>query len=102
MKDDDLDNWFQVEIIDYEVVYACNICNEGFNNNNNVTEHKRNVHKEEIESMLTESSDGVPKKRNVKIVECKPAFASGSVRVIFKLLVANKLVSPSGLRPANL
>ena len=88
-----------METINNEVVYACNICDEGFDFNNKAKEHMKNVHKEEIESML-------PKKRNVKIVECKPAFASGSVRLIIKLVVANKLlnllVSPSGLRPANL
>ena len=29
VEDDELDNWFQVEIIDNEIVYACNICDEG-------------------------------------------------------------------------
>ena len=38
------------------IVYACNICDEGFDYNNKVKEHMMNVHKEQIEFMLTESS----------------------------------------------
>ena len=30
LEDDELDNWFQIEIIDNEVVYACNLCDGGF------------------------------------------------------------------------
>ena len=57
VKDDELENWFQAEIIDNEVVYVCNICDEGFDDADKVKEHMSNDHNEEILSALAETSD---------------------------------------------
>ena len=43
-------DWFQIEVIDGESVYVCNLCNEGFDGIDSMKKHLSIVHKEEIES----------------------------------------------------
>ena len=38
-REEELENWFQTEIIDNEVVYICNLCDEGFGNHDTVKKH---------------------------------------------------------------
>ena len=58
LEDDELENWFQIEIIDNEDVHVCNLCDVRFDYDNKVKEHMKSVYKEDIESMLTESYKG--------------------------------------------
>ena len=41
----DLEDYFQIEFVDGEPVFACNICNEGFNNEAEIREHMNDKHK---------------------------------------------------------
>ena len=41
----DVEDYFQIEFVDGEPVFGCNICNEGFNNEAEITEHINDKHK---------------------------------------------------------
>ena len=48
----DAEENFQMEIVDGETVYVCNICNEGLDNENEITKHIRDNH----ESLMNDDS----------------------------------------------
>ena len=46
------EDYFQIEIVEGETVYVCNICNEGLDNENEITKHIRDNH----ESLMNDDS----------------------------------------------
>ena len=46
------EDYFQIEIVDGETVYVCNICNEGLDNKNEITKHIKDNH----ESLMNDDS----------------------------------------------
>ena len=48
----DAEEYFQIEIVDGETVYVCNICNEGQDNENEFTKHIKDNH----ESLMNDDS----------------------------------------------
>ena len=49
-----LKDCFQIEIIEFETVYACNICNEGFENIESIRRHVSDKHEEVLELLEKE------------------------------------------------
>ena len=46
------EDYFQIEIVEGETVYVCNICNKGLDNENEITKHIRDNH----ESLMNDDS----------------------------------------------
>ena len=46
---DGIEDLFQIEIVEGEEIYACNVCNEGFEKNNKI---KRHIEKDHYEMVL--------------------------------------------------
>ena len=40
----DVEDYFQIEFVDGEPVFVCNICNEGFKNEADITKHINDKH----------------------------------------------------------
>ena len=40
----DIEDYFQIEVIEGETVFVCNICNEGLDNEMEITKHIKNNH----------------------------------------------------------
>ena len=57
---DGIEDLFQLEIVEGEDLYACNVCNEGFENNNDIKKHIQNDHSQvllQIRKEMYEASD---------------------------------------------
>ena len=67
---DGIEDLFQIEIVEGEELYACNVCNEGFENNDEIKKHIEKDHfqvllqikKEMYEDNEDESDDNVKDK----------------------------------------
>ena len=53
LEGDDLEQWFQTEVIDSDTVNVCNLCDEGFYSSDDIQKHMNDIHKDEIRSLLT-------------------------------------------------
>ena len=51
---EDIDECFQIEIFNGEQVFACNICDEGFDNDDEIRKHISNNHKETVRILSSE------------------------------------------------
>ena len=53
----DENHMFQIEIVENETVYACNICDQGFAGSDKVKKHITEVHQDIINHILTKVKD---------------------------------------------
>ena len=74
----DFEDYFQIEVVDVESLFVCNICNEGLENEQEFEEHNKNSH----ESLLNDDSyddidlyEGFDKEGH-RIVICVPRSGS--------------------------
>ena len=58
LEEDELEQWFQTEVIDNDTVYVCNLCDEGFDSSDITQKHMNDIHQDEIRSILKDSSSG--------------------------------------------
>ena len=54
---DGIDDLFQIEIIEGEEVYACNVCDEGFDRNDEIRRHISTYHKEILTQINKEMNE---------------------------------------------
>ena len=52
-----IEDYFQLEIVDGEPVFSCNICNVGFNNEGNITRHIKDKLENLINNDFKKSDD---------------------------------------------
>ena len=57
----DFENFFQIEIVEGETVFACNICNEGFDHIKEIRKHLQSDHEEVIEYVSINKENGKEK-----------------------------------------
>ena len=68
-SDDELD-FYQIEIVNDEEVYACNLCIEAFDSEKEVKEHLRDSHKKVIEIDEEVLCSDCAQAENGKCIEC--------------------------------
>ena len=61
LDEEDLDEWFQTEVVQGETVYVCNLCDKGFEDINKLKKHLICKHKDAI---VVLSSNAVRKDLN--------------------------------------
>ena len=59
-----MDECFQSEVVDGDVVYMCNFCDKGFSETNNVTQHLINTHEEEFKTFSSDVINTMGEKEN--------------------------------------
>ena len=69
-EDEDELEYFQIEIVNDEEVYACNLCIEAFDSEKEVKEHLRDSHKKVIETDIEVSCSECYKDEDMKCIEC--------------------------------
>ena len=53
----DENDMFQMEIVENETVYACNICDQGFETSEEVKKHIKETHQDIVNYILTNETD---------------------------------------------
>ena len=76
---------FQIEIVDNETVYACNICDQGFEESDEVKKHITQVHQDIINHILTKVTDenadnDLDKCENEEIIESEDIITENEVK----------------------
>ena len=51
----DVEDYFQIEFVDGEPVFVCNICNEGFDSEAEITDHISEKHKSPMSDNLNDT-----------------------------------------------
>ena len=69
-EDEDELEYFQIEVVNDEEVYACNFCIEAFDSVKEVKEHLRHSHKKFIETYVEVTCSECNKDEDLKCIEC--------------------------------
>ena len=65
---DDFEELFQMEFLEGEIVYACNVCNEGLDTENDVKKHIITHHEDILQTIRNKSEDDLKNPDGKKIV----------------------------------
>ena len=55
-SNEELDDWFQMEVLDNEIVYVCNLCDEVFTEIDVLKKHLIQIHTQELNSFYESPS----------------------------------------------
>ena len=79
---DDIEDLFQIESVDGELLYACNVCNEGLETETEMKEHLNKDHKEIILNISKSADKCVNKSKVEEHYSCKACTLLGGSEFI--------------------
>ena len=79
---DDIEDLFQIESVDGELLYACNVCNEGLETETEIKEHLNKDHKEIILNLSKSADKCVNKSKVEEYYSCKACTLLGGSEFI--------------------